>query len=165
MLTILAAGIKGRLMDEMRMQDKQKITLLRLSFWVGAIVDAVAAIQLLLPEFWASSYGFLPHRSGPELNAALWTAAVLMAGWTVLLIWADRKPVERKEIMLITLFPVISGLTLNNVYGVAAGFMDARATAPIIVLQLAIGSLCLFSYYTARGLRAGSPGAREKSIA
>jgi hypothetical protein len=147
------------------MQDKQKISLLRLCFWIGAIIDAVAAIQLLLPDFWASSYGFETHMPGPELNAALWSATALMAGWTVLLLWADRKPVERKEIMLITLFPVLAGLTLNNVYGVVSGVMDVRATLPIIALQLAAGSLYVISYYITRDVRVGLSGLSRKSAA
>jgi hypothetical protein len=136
------------------MQDAQKVSLIRVCLWAGIIVDAVAAVQLLLPDLWAGSYGIQAHVPGDELNVALWGAAALMAGWTVLLFWADRKPAERKEIMLITLFPVLAGLTLNNVYGVYSGLMDVWPTAAIIAMQVAIGSLWVIVYYLTRGLKA-----------
>lgn len=41
--------------------------------------------------------------------------ASLMLGWTVLLIWADRKPIERKDVLVITSIPVIVGITFMNI--------------------------------------------------
>ena len=41
--------------------------------------------------------------------------APLMIGWTFLLIWGDRKPIERKEVIFITLFTVITGLISANI--------------------------------------------------
>ena len=48
--------------------------------------------------------------------------ASLMFGWTVLLLWADQKPLERKAVLLITLLPVVLGLALNEIIAVRAGF-------------------------------------------
>ena len=41
--------------------------------------------------------------------------AALMWGWTVLLLWASNKPVERRDILIITLFPVIVDLFITNI--------------------------------------------------
>ena len=34
----------------------------------------------------------------------------LMTGWTFLLLWAVRKPIERRVVILLTAFPVVFGL-------------------------------------------------------
>ncbi len=39
-------------------------------------------------------------------------AGALMLGWTVLLFWAQLKPIERADILLITLFPVVTLLAV-----------------------------------------------------
>ena len=38
-----------------------------------------------------------------------------MLGWTVLLFWAQLKPIERADILLITLFPVVTLLAIAGV--------------------------------------------------
>ena len=38
-------------------------------------------------------------RPGAELRYGLRAGAPLMAGWTLLLLWADRRPVERKDVI------------------------------------------------------------------
>jgi len=43
------------------------------------------------------------------------TGAFLMLGWTFLLIWADRKPIERKDILLLTVIPVVVGIMVINI--------------------------------------------------
>lgn len=48
-----------------------------------------------------------------------------MLGWTVLLFWAQQKPVERADILLITLFPVVTLLA------VAAGLVAQSHQIPI----------------------------------
>jgi hypothetical protein len=127
-----------------------KILLLRISFWIGAIIDALAAIQLLIPSFWASSYGLTIDTPSGALNLALVTAATLMLGWTGLLIWADRKPLERKGILLLTVFPVVFGLAANNVYAAATGLTPLLSVIPLLAMQCIISCFFLFSYFNAR---------------
>jgi hypothetical protein len=131
------------------MNKQQKILLLRISFWVGAIIDGFVAIQMLLPDFWVSFNG-LPTASNSTLNFALYTAAVLMFGWTALLVWADRKPLERKGILLLTAFPVVFGLALNNVLAVTSGLRALPSVITTLALQCVIASLFVFSYFNAR---------------
>ncbi len=79
---------------------KNQIIWLRISYWVGAVSDGFATYRMLFPK--------IAH--GVEYRYALGLAASLMLGWTILLIWADRKPLERKGVLLITALPVVSGL-------------------------------------------------------
>ncbi|MBY9016647.1 MAG: hypothetical protein KGD68_13220, partial [Candidatus Lokiarchaeota archaeon] len=43
------------------------------------------------------------------------TGAFLMLGWTILLIWADRNPIERKDVLLLTAIPVVVGIMVINI--------------------------------------------------
>ncbi len=131
------------------MDLKNKIFWLRLSYWIGAIIDGFVAIQMVLPGFWASFNSITSHLSSPELNYALGTGASLMLGWTILLLWADRKPVERKGILLITVIPVILGMMLNNIVSTTSGLKTVTSTIPVLTIQLALVALFIFSYWNA----------------
>jgi len=69
-----------------------------------------------------------------------------MFGWTALLLRADRAPVERRDLLLSTLCPVIVGLTLSEAATVAAGLLAVGFTAAIWALQLGLGALFLGSW-------------------
>jgi hypothetical protein len=104
----------------------------------------------LLPDFWASFNGLTTYTSSAELDFGLVIASALMWGWTVLLIWADRKPLERKGVLLLTVFPMFFGLVANNVYAAASGLIAVQAVLPILVIQCILSALFLFSYFNAR---------------
>jgi hypothetical protein len=131
------------------MNRRQRILHLRVSFWLGAVIDAVAAVQLMLPELWMNFYG-LSAQPDPVLTFGLVMGASLMWGWTALLVWADRKPLERKGILLLTIFPVVFGLVLNNVYSVASGLLNLQYVAPTLLLQCVVSGFMMFSYFNAR---------------
>jgi hypothetical protein len=73
-----------------------------------------------------------------------------MFGWTVLLVWADRKPTERKGVLLITVFPVITGLLLSGIYAVTTGLLPSTKIIPGSVVGVILIILMLFSYVNAR---------------
>ena len=134
------------------MNRQHKILLLRISFWTGALIDGFVAAQMLLPELWVSFNG-LPAASNSTLNFALYTAAALMFGWTGLLVWADRKPLERKGILLLTAFPVVFGLALNNVFAVTSGIRTLESAVPTLILQCVLAALFIFSCLNARKIQ------------
>lgn len=133
------------------MKMNNRILWLRASFWIGAVIDLIAAVQMLLPDLWASFNGIAAHRASPELSTALWAGAPLMLGWTILLIWADRKPIERKGVLLITVLPVVAGLMLNNLLSLISGLSSASSIVPVLLLQAALAVLFTFSYFNASG--------------
>ena len=132
------------------MNKQHQTHILRISYWTGAIIDALAAIKLLLPNLWTSMDGFPANTQNTTLTFALTTASALMFGWTLLLIWADRKPMERKGVLLLTAFPVVFGLALNNISSVASGLRPLSSTLPELALQSALTILFIFSYLNAR---------------
>jgi len=123
---------------------------LRMSYWAGAILDALAALSMLSPELFAATSGMQNFHPGIEYRYAMGMGASLMLGWTVLLLWADRKPLERKGVLLITLLPVVFGLALNEIVAVRGGFLPVLTTIPVWIAQAFITGLFIFSYLNAR---------------
>ena len=135
----------------MKMDDP--VRWLRISYWAGAILDALAALSMLSPEVFAATNGLQNFHPGIEYRFAMGMGASLMLGWTALLLWADRKPLERKGVLLITLLPVVLGLALNEIVAVRGGFLSIWMTVPVWFVQAVITSLFIFSYLNARRLQ------------
>jgi hypothetical protein len=134
------------------MKSKDAVRWLRISNWAGAILDALAALSMLSPPLFAATNGLPDFHPGVEYRYAMGMGASLMLGWTALLLWADRKPLERKGVLLITLAPVVLGLVLNEIIAVREGFLSALITVPVWIAQSLITGLFLFSYVNARKL-------------
>ena len=94
------------------MSESQRNKFLRTNYWAGAIFDALVLIPMLSPRVGGIAFGTPNFNPGNDYAYGMYIAASLMAGWVFLLIWADRKPVERKGVLLWTLFPVTIGLIL-----------------------------------------------------
>ena len=122
---------------------------LRISYWVGAVVDFAAGLMMVIPALFAFMNQPGNFQPGNDYRYAMGLGAPLMFGWTVLLLWADRKPVERKGILPITLL-VVLGEALTQIWGVTVGFVPLGALVPTFILQAFIFSLLLFSYLNAR---------------
>ena len=89
---------------------------------------------------------------GVEYRYALGLGASLMLGWTFLLVWADRKPLERKGVLLLTVFPVITGILLAEIYAVANGLITFEKMLPTGIFLVALIALFSFSYFNGRGV-------------
>jgi hypothetical protein len=131
----------------MKMDDA--VRWLRISYWAGAILDALAALSMLSPELFAATSGLQNFHPGIEYRYAMGMGASLMLGWTALLLWADQRPLERKGVLLITLLPVVLGLVLNEIVAVRGGFLSIMMTAPVWLVQAALSGLFVFSYLNA----------------
>lgn len=130
----------------------KKILLLRVSYWVGAIIDAFAAIPMLFPKIAEFSYGLSDFNPGIEYKFAMGIGASLMLGWTLIFIWADRNPVERRGVLLAVL-PVIFGNVIVNIYAVTNGFIAMGKMAPSFIMQAILTSLFVFSYVNSRDIK------------
>jgi hypothetical protein len=118
----------------------------RAACWIGTATDACAAIQMLSPKVFAFAYRPNAFQPGVEYAFAMGMGASLMIGWALLLLWAARRPIERRGVLLLTTIPVVAGLVLNEVVAVARGFLPIAPLVPVFVLQLALGALFLGSY-------------------
>jgi peptidoglycan/LPS O-acetylase OafA/YrhL len=77
----------------------RSVILIRFCYWLGAVLDGVVGFQL-----WSQ---LLASRQFDLDDQRL---AALMLGWTLLLVWADRRPIERRGVLLLTVFLFASGL-------------------------------------------------------
>ena len=147
--------------DVDRAARRAAIRWLRASYWAGVILDALAALSMLSPALFAATNGLDGFSPGPDDRYAMGMGASLMIGWTVLLLWADRQPLARRGVLLITLCPVVVGLAANELLAVRAGFLHLAMTAPIWLVQALLSVLFLVAYAKAsRVARASTMQAR-----
>lgn len=79
-------------------------SILRLMFILGAVVDGAIAVSWFLIASGASIPNILNGYTGAgsDYQLAMCVAAMFMTGWTILLAWGAIKPVERRDLLLIT---------------------------------------------------------------
>ena len=80
------------------------IRMLRVSCWAGAVADGFFGVALLSPKLWGSAMGIADFAPDLQHRLDMAVGASLMLSWSVLLLWADRKPLERKGVLLLTVF-------------------------------------------------------------
>ena len=105
---------------------------LKTAFLAGMVTDALALAPLLSPRLAAVLWGVADCAG--FCRFAMGYAASLMAGWTLLLAWAYRKPVERRFVAPLTMV-VIGGLVLAEIVAVARGDLALGRMVPTWVLQ------------------------------
>ena len=130
----------------------RKVFWLRLSYWIGAVTDGLAVIPLLSPKVGNFLFGRVEFVAGPEYRYAMGMAASLVLGWTLLLIWADREPVARKGILLLTIFPVVFGIIAAQIYGVLNDFLAIERVIPLWIHLAVVSGLYIFSYFNAKDI-------------
>ena len=124
--------------------------LLITAYWIGIIADAVATVLLFSPTVADIVLQPLPFEMHPLYLYVSRVAGALMLGWTALLFWAQRKPIERADILLITLFPVVTALTAAAVFVVKSGQISMLSTMPIFVLYVVAYCTFIPSYMWAK---------------
>lgn len=112
--------------------------LLRTAFLAGAITDALALFPLVIPELASRLWGFDDFPGSYTFVAGY--AAALMLGWTVLLIWAYQRPLERRFVAPLTIL-VIYGLVITEVIAIESGHIAIEKIAPTLCLQAALVAL------------------------
>ena len=111
---------------------KEHRVLLRTSYWVAAVADFIIAILVLIPDRMGVTGFVYP----------MGLMSVVAFSWGVLLILADRKPIERKWVLLPTIL-VVFLLGVAGAYAVILGLIPfsriiASSAAVVIVLCLLI---------------------------
>lgn len=99
-------------------------------------------------------------RSNPlTLALSLGMASALMFGWTALLVWGSRRPVERRGILLLTVCPVIAGLALTAAYAYASGYITRTGAISVWTFQALLCAVFLSAHRQAVALaRREGPG-------
>ena len=126
------------------------ILFLRIAYWWGVIADAVSAILMLFPNLFLRVMNF-NLTPGRDFAFGLSYGVPLMIGWTILLIWADRKPLERKGILLLTL-PIIAGYIAIELYAVSTGITSLGSALPLLAMQTGLFMFIVFSCRRAKDM-------------
>jgi len=113
---------------------------LKAGYIAGAVADAIVGVLMLIPS----------RMGEPDFRYAMGLGSVMMFGWSALLIWAYAKPMERKGVLALTVFPVISGLVACGVWAVATGFFPLQRIVPVAVHGEALMALMSIGYLKAR---------------
>ena len=125
------------------MNEQKRMFLIKIAYWLGIGADALWAVGLLFPQI----FGLLT--GNPDFNPDLQTRLILgiggslMAGWTFLLLWAVRQPVERRVVILLTAFPVIFGLFVVALIG----FMEGNTANLWILIKNSILFISMVTSY------------------
>jgi hypothetical protein len=127
--------------------------LLILSYWIGIVADAVATVLLSSPTLANLVLQPQPFEISEAYLYVLRIAGALMLGWTILLFWAQLKPVERADILLITLFPVVTLLALAAVLVAKSNQIFFSSLLPMFVLYFVVYCTFIPSYLWARKRR------------
>ncbi len=117
------------------------VLLVRIAFLVGAITDGLAIIPMLSRRVGVALFGGDASRNSADYRYAMGVGASLMAGWTMLLLWAAASPIERRAVLLLTIFPVVTGIFVAT--GVAARRGVLRASR-VVPLWIHLGLVSLF---------------------
>ncbi len=108
-----------------------KITWLRISYWTAAIADFGIAISVLIPE-----------RVGlTEFVYPMGLMSGVAISWGILLLIAERKPIERRWILIPTII-VVALLSSARIYAAINGMIEFS----IAYLILGVIIISLFSY-------------------
>ncbi len=114
----------------------KSILLLRLSYWIAAIADFIIAILAWIPE-----------RMGiAEIVYPMGLVSVIAFSWVVMLLVADRKPIERKWILIPTIL-VVTLITIVRTKFSLDGSIEFSLALLLFAIALII--LMTYSYYYA----------------
>jgi hypothetical protein len=141
-----AARQEHRVNLETRMRTREE-GLLRIAFLAGAITDAGALLPMLFPQLANLVWGF--RDVSGSYRFAMGYGASLMLGWTLLLLWAYRRPLERRFVAALTVV-VICGLILAEGVAVRSGVLQAQRMVPTWCLQALLLVLFAAAYHYGR---------------
>jgi hypothetical protein len=127
---------------------ERKLFFVKTCFYVGVVADLLVTIPLVFPKIAKSMFGLTDFQATNEYLYVSRIGASLMLGWTLLLLWASFKPLARKGVLLLTLFPVIFGLVISSILAVTSGSIEAKYMIPLWVFY----SLIIPAYASAYSL-------------
>ena len=112
---------------------------------IGGVFDGLMLFPMLLPGLGGKIFGIRGFSPGSDYRYAMNVGASLMLGWTLLLFWASRRPIERAMILLLTAIVVV-GLLVAGACAVLSGLIPLSNMLPVFALQSGILALFLTAY-------------------
>lgn len=141
------------------MDEKTKILLVRAIYWIGVVLDALFALEMTVITVFGESFAVytLPEETAIDLpyRYAMGIAAAMMWGWTGLLIWGVQDPLERRGTLLLTAFPVITGLMLSNVFAASNSLISSTSEILRPIIFIALFGMFTSGYFLAEVAQKG----------
>jgi len=106
-------------------------------FIIGAVLDGLVAVVMLVPRLEALAWGFNEPVLDSGYRFAMMFGAALMVGWTALLAWAAAKPIERRGVAPLTML-VVAGLMYAEFLAMTSGFLPASRVWTLLVVQIVL---------------------------
>jgi len=120
---------------------------------MGIIADAIATVLLFLPSVANAVLQPQPFEMSDVYLYVTRVAGALMMGWTVLLLWAVLRPIERSDILLITFVPVVTLLAVAAVLVAKSHQIAVSKLLPMFCFYFVIYCTYIPSYVWARKQR------------
>jgi hypothetical protein len=114
---------------------------LKLAYILGSITDFVVFLMMVFPQFASAFWGIEGFTE--QYYFAMGLGAPVMIGWSLLLLWAYKKPVERRTVAPLTILAII-GIAITNIIMVNRGLFTFTGMLPSFIIQAIL--LALFSY-------------------
>jgi hypothetical protein len=122
---------------------KNRLLLIKIAYWLGIAADALWAIGLTFPRVFGTLLGSPDFNPDLQVRSIMGIGASLMTGWTLLLLWAVRKPIERRVVILLTAFPVVFGMFVIAL----VGFLDGNTFILWILVKTTILFISMITSY------------------
>ena len=119
----------------------KKIKWLRIAYWTAAIADFIVAVSSLIPGRMGVTHYVYP----------MGLMSAVAFSWGVLLVFADRRPVERRWILIPTIL-VVALLGFVELHAVLTKVMPLIQIIPSSVATIIVLSVLIYSYMNARDL-------------
>ena len=114
---------------------------LKLAYMLGAMTDFVVFLMMVFPQFASAFWGIQGFTE--QYYFAMGLGAPVMLGWSLLLLWAYKKPVERRTIAPLTILAII-GIAITSIIMVTRGLFTFTGMLPSFIIQAIL--LVIFSY-------------------
>ena len=117
--------------------------MLKLAYLLGAFVDSLVFLMMVFPQLASAFWGFESFTE--QYYFAMGNGAPLMLAWTLLLLWAYKKPIERRAVAPLTIL-IIVGIAITNIIMVNTGLFTVTEMLPSFVIQSLLLSLFSVGY-------------------
>ena len=128
-------------------QQKKRLFVIKFAYWLGIAADGLWAVALFVPPIFGFLTGTLGFSPDEQVRLIMGIGGSLMTGWTLLLVWAVRKPFERRVVILLTAFPVVFGLFVVTLIG----FLGGNTSSIWILVKTIILMISMITSYLLSG--------------
>jgi hypothetical protein len=132
--------------------QKREFFLIKAAYWLGIGADALWTVALLFPPVFGILIGNPDFDPDLQVRLIMGIGGSLMTGWTLLLLWAVRQPIERRVVILLTAFPVVFGMFIVTLIGYLNG---NTSTLWVLVKTILLIISMVTSYFLASKIDKG----------